>query len=80
MSHCGTPTFDNHLHCGLIVLKDIQHSIVTRMCCVRLNAVNVCVNEVGVFDWDGIMHVWLGSLQRVSRGSILGPSVLFGTE
>ena len=32
MSHCVTPAFDYHLNHGFIVLKDIQHSIGTRMC------------------------------------------------
>ena len=34
MSHRGTSTFSYHFHHGFIVLKDIQHSIGTRMCSV----------------------------------------------
>ena len=33
MPHRGTSAFDNHLDHGLVVLKDIQHSIRTRIRC-----------------------------------------------
>ena len=33
MSHRETSTFDDHLNHGLIVFKDIQHGISTRMHC-----------------------------------------------
>ena len=41
---------------------------------------NVCWNDVGVLELDGVVRVWLGSLQRVSRSSSLGGSILFGAE
>ena len=66
VSHCGTLPFDNHVDYSLIVLQDIQHSTGTRIRCISRNVINVCWNDVGVLDWDGVMHVWLGSLQRVS--------------
>ena len=50
MSHCGTSTFDNDFNYCLIVLKDIQHRIVTRMRCIWWNVINVCWNDVGVLD------------------------------
>ena len=81
MSHCGTFTFDNHFDYRLIVLKDIQYGTSTRMHFVGWNVVNVSWNDVGVLDLDGVVPVWLGSLQRVSPSlSLLGPSILFGTE
>ena len=51
---------------AFIVLKDIQHSTRTRIRCNWWNVINVCWNDVGVLDWDGVVHVWLGTLQRVS--------------
>ena len=53
MSHCGTSTFDNHLNCRFIVLKDIGQSTRTRFLCIGRNVTNVCWNDVGVLDWDG---------------------------
>ena len=32
MSHCGTSALDYHHNHGFIILKEIQHSIGTRMC------------------------------------------------
>ena len=32
LSHCGTSAFYYHLNHGIIILKDIQHNIGTRMC------------------------------------------------
>ena len=29
-------------------------------------------NDVGVLDWDVVVHVWLGSLQRVSLELFFG--------
>ena len=34
--------------------------------------VNVGWNDVGVVEMDGVVHVWLGSLQRVSLELFLG--------
>ena len=34
--------------------------------------VNVSWNDVGVLELDGVVHVWLGSLQRVSPEFFLG--------
>ena len=34
--------------------------------------VNVGWNDVGVLEVDGVVHVWLGSLQRVSPELFLG--------
>ena len=53
----GLPTFDYHFDYRLIVLKDIQHSTGTRILCIGRNVTNVCWNDVGVHDWDGVMHV-----------------------
>ena len=64
MSHCGAPTFDNHFDYRLMVFKDIQHGTSNRMHCVGWNVVNVSWNDFG--ELDGVVHVWLGSLQRVS--------------
>ena len=68
----GLRPFENHLNHGLIVLKDIQHGTSTRMHCVEWNVVNVCWNDVGVLDWDGVMHVWLDNCRRVSPELFLG--------
>ena len=46
------------------MLKDIQH--------VGWNVINENWNDVGVLDLDGVVHVWLGSLQRVSPELFLG--------
>ena len=56
MFYHGTSTLDHHSDCRLI-----QNAL----CCVRLNVINVCWNDVGVLDLDGVVHVWLGGLQRV---------------
>ena len=80
MFHCGTSTFDNHFDYRLIVPKDMQHSTGIRVLCIGWNVINVCWNDVGVLDWDGVMHVWFDDCWRGSRSSLLGPSVLFGTE
>ena len=74
--HCKTTTFDKHFDYRLIVLIDIQHSTGTRMLSIWWNVINVCRNDVGVLDWDGVMHVWLDNCRRVSTG----PCVLFCTE
>ena len=57
MFHCGTSTFDNHFDYRLSVLKDMQHSTGIRILCIGWNVINVCWNDVGVLDWDGVMHV-----------------------
>ena len=57
LSHCETSTFDNHFDYRLIVLRDIEHSTGIRILCIGWNVVNVCWNDVGVLDWDGVMHV-----------------------
>ena len=69
MPHCGTWTFDNHLN---YCLKDIQHSTEIRMRCIWWNVINVCWNDVGVLDWDRVMHVWLDNCRRVSPWLSLG--------
>ena len=48
--------FDNHFDHCLIVLKDIQHRAGIRMRCIWWNVINVCWNDVGVLDWDGVMR------------------------
>ena len=63
---------DNHFDYRLIVFKDTQHGTSNRMHCVGWNVVNVSWNDVGVLDLDGVVHVWLGSLQRVSPELFLG--------
>ena len=51
------------------------------MRCTWWNVINVCWNDVGVLDWDGVIHVWLDNRRRVFPvGSLLGSSVLFGSE
>ena len=72
MPHCGTSTFENHFDYCITVLKDIQHSAGTRMRCTLWNVINVCWNDVGVLDWDGVMHVWLDNCRRVSPWLSLG--------
>ena len=72
MSHCGTSTSDNFFDYRLIVLKDIQHGTNTRMHCVGWNVVNVSWNHIGVLALDGVVHVCLGRLQRVSPELFLG--------
>ena len=66
VSHCETSTFDNHVDYSLIVLKDIQQSTGTRIRCISWNVTNVCWNDVGVLDGDGVMPVWLDNRRRVS--------------
>ena len=34
--------------------------------------VDVCWNDVGMLELDGVVHVWLGSLPRVSPELFLG--------
>ena len=82
MPHCGTSTFDNHLDYCLIVLKDMQHSTGTRMCCIWWNVMNVCLSDVGVLDRDGALHVWLDNCRRVSAWLSLGSncSVRYGMK
>ena len=72
MPLCGTSAFDNHFDYRLIVLKDIKHGTSNRMHCVGWNVVNVSWNDVGVLELDGVVHVWLGSLQRFSPELFLG--------
>ena len=59
---CGSLT-----HVSLWDFEDIQHSIGTKMCCVWWNLINACCNNVGVLDWDGVMHVWLVNFRKVSQ-------------
>ena len=42
--------------------------------------VNVHWNDVDVLELDGVVHVCLGSLQRVSSELLFGLFNLFGTE
>ena len=72
MPHCGTSILDNHFDYRLIVLKDIQHSTRTRMHCVGWNVVNVSGMELCMFG--------LTTADGFHRGSLLGPSVLFGMK
>ena len=72
MSHGGISTFDSHFDYRLIVLKDIQHGTSTRIHCVGWNVVNVSWNGRWC-AWIGwVVHVWLGSLQRVCPELFLG--------
>ena len=80
MPHCGTSTFDFHFDYRLIVFKDVQHSTRTGIRCIWWNVINVCWNDVGVLDWDGVVHVWLDNCRRVSPWLSMPPSVLFGAE
>ena len=80
MFHCATSTFDNHFDYRLVVLKDIQHSTGVRMRCNWWNEINVCWNDVGVLDLDGLCMFDLTIADGFPRSSLLGPSVLFGTE
>ena len=34
--------------------------------------ISVCWDDVGVLDWDGVMHVWLDNSRRVSPQLSLG--------
>ena len=70
MSHCATSTFDNHFDYRLTVFEDIQST----------STVNVSWNDVYVFELDGVVQVYLGSLQRLSPELSLRCSILFGTE
>ena len=36
------------------------------MCCMWWNVINVCWNDVGVLDWDRVVHVWLDNRRRVT--------------
>ena len=44
----------------------ILQQISTRMYCVGWNVVSVSWNDIGVLDWDGVMHGWLDKCRRVS--------------
>ena len=72
MRHCGTSTFGNHLNYRFIVLKDVRQSTGTRMSFIGWNVINVCWHDVGVLALDVVVHVWVGSLQRVSPKLFLG--------
>ena len=63
-------------------LKDIQRSTRCRMRCNWWNVINVCWNDVGVFDWDGVMHLGLNNCRRVSPWLSLGSisSVRYGMK
>ena len=41
MSHCGSPSFDNHLNHCLVVLKHIQRSFLMRKLNVWWNTINI---------------------------------------
>ena len=77
MSHCGTSTFDNYFYYRFIVFKD-KHSTGIRILCIGWSVINVCWNDFGVLDWDGVMHVWLDHCWRVFRSSLLCCSVRKG--
>ena len=79
MPHCGTSTFENHFDYRLIVLKDVQHSTRTKTRCIWWNVINVRRKDGGAPDWDGAMHARPDNCRRAPRGSLLGPSVPFGT-
>ena len=66
MSHRGTSACDDHLNHGLIVLKDIQHGIGTRMCSVWWNVINIGPIEIGVRGWNLFSLVWLRICRQVS--------------
>ena len=57
MSHCGASTFGIISISAFFVLKDIQHGTGIRILCIGWNVINVCWNDVGVLDWDGVLHV-----------------------
>ena len=42
--------------------------------------INVCWNDAGVLDSDGVIHVDLTVADGFLRSSLCGPSDLFGTE
>ena len=48
----GLRPFYNHVNHGFIVLKDIQHSIGTRMCSAWWNVINVGQIEISVRGWN----------------------------
>ena len=52
----------------LIVFKDIQHNTEIRILCIGWNVINVSWNDVGVLDWDGVMHVRLIVSRRLLTG------------
>ena len=65
MPHCATSAFDYHFNHGFAVLKDIQHSIETRMCSVWWNVINVDQIEIGVRCWELFSHVLLKICRQV---------------
>ena len=78
MSHCGTSTFDNHLDFRLIVLKDIQDS---RILCIGFGGLSIFVGMTLVCLIGMVLCMFdLTTADGYPRGSLLGPSVLFGTE
>ena len=66
MSHCGTSDFDYHLNNGISILKDIQHSIGTRMCPAWWNVNNTGQIDIGVRGWNLFSLVWLRIRRQVS--------------
>ena len=81
MSQCGTSTFYYHFNHGIIVTKDIQHSIGTRMCSVWWNEIGVDQIEIGV-RWNLFSHVGWVFADSFLRGSLTswGLLVWFGAE
>ena len=67
---------------SLSSLKDKQLCNGIRMRCIWWNVINVSWNDVGVLDWDGVMHVWLDNCRRVSPSLSLGSisSVRYGMK
>ena len=66
MSHCGTSAHDYHLNHGFIILRDIQHSIGTRMCHAWWNVINVGQIEISVHGGKLFPHVWMSVCRQVS--------------
>ena len=67
---------------GFIVLKDIQHSIGTRMCSAWWNVINIGQIEIGVCSWNLLRFCDWGVADRFPRGSLTSLVVLvwFGEE
>ena len=82
MSHCGTSTSDNHFDYRLIVLKDIQYNIALDSEFFVLEGMSSTFVGMTLVCLIGIELCMFGLTiaVRFPCSSLLGPSVLFGTE
>ena len=71
MSHCGTPSFDNHLNHYFVVLKYIQQSFLMRKLDVWGNTANIIQNvdhSLRSFVWSVIFVTVNNGLHRSTMG------------